>query len=148
MIRRMHASEENALLVGSFLFETFAQEHRFGGETVPVNPQRAYETIWRMLKHGVVWVAEDGDRIVGSLSIERDRLWWSDTDILVDGWFYIRPDSRDPTLALRLIREARTFADGTPLCIRVFNADDVDRKDAFLRKIGFAPMGGIYLMET
>src|SRR5690606_2256934 len=100
---------------GSFLFETFAQEHRFGGETVPVNPRRAYETIWRLLKNGVVWVAEDGDRIVGSLSIERDRLWWSDTDILVDGWFYIRPDSRDPTLALRLIREARSFAGGTPL---------------------------------
>jgi GNAT superfamily N-acetyltransferase len=148
-LRRLEATEADAVSVGMFLFETFAQEHSFAGrKTEKVNGHRGYAHIWQHLERGAVWVVEDHDGIAGSIAVMKRKHWWSDGEYLADGWFYVRPEKRASRAALLLIRAAEQFAGGTMLKIELSHSEDLNRKDAFFRKMGFARMGASYAKET
>lgn len=144
-------TEQSAVDVGMFLFETFAREHNFAGiEHGRVNAERAYAYIWDALTNGAVWLVRDEDGIAGSISLTPRQLWWTDTDYWGDGWFYVRPDKRTTKAAFMLLGAAEDFCrqTGKPLSICVWNAEEVDRKDRFLRRMGFIGLGGFYVKET
>lgn len=150
-LARLPAAEQCAVEVGAFLFDTFAREVKFGGADISViNGERAYRYIWEALSEGAVWVVRDGTGIVGSISLMPRVLWWTDTEFWGDGWFYVRPDRRTSKAAFTLLRAAETFARETekPLSICVWHADEVERKDRFLRRLGYTALGGLYVKDV
>lgn len=146
-IVRLPATEEAAAEVGLFLYDTFAKEHDFGGvPTDGINGDRAYAYIWRHINHAA-WVAVDGEGIAGTISLSPRKLWWCDTEYWGDGWFYVRPEKRRSRAAVLLLKAAEAFAreTGKPLAVNVWHSADLERKDAFFRRMGFAALGGFYI---
>lgn len=146
----MAATEANAMCVAEFLLE-FAAEHRFGEtlRTTGINTDRAWQHIWEVFTNGAVWIALDDDGIAGSISVCRKELWWTDRPYLGDGWFYVRPEKRGFSTAMRLLDQADAYATelGLPLVINVFNAGKPEIVGKFLNRFGFTTLGGTYIKE-
>ncbi|MBT1154381.1 hypothetical protein J1C56_02120 [Aminobacter anthyllidis] len=149
-IERLAATEENGLLVGTFLAQTFAQEHRFGTQAATgINTDRAWQHIWEMFTDGAVWIARDDDGTAGSISVCRKELWWTDRPYLGDGWLYVRPEKRGFSTAMRLLDQADAYASelGLPLVINVLNSGKPELVGKFLNRFGFTTLGGTYIKE-
>lgn len=148
IVERLPENEGAVARIGMFLNDTFAKEFSFGGlQTGKIEGRKAYNFIWRNLATGGVWIARDGDRIIGSIALYRTTLWWSDTEYLKDGWLYVVPEHRNAGTAIALLRAAEAYAmdEGLPLVLTVMNSEGLDRKTRFLAKMGYAPVGGLYL---
>lgn len=141
-------TEADVAALGKFLLSTFAAEHSFAGRrTTEVNVDRAHAYVIRHVTIGKAWVVEDDDGIAGSLSVIRCRHWWSDDEYLSDGWFYVCPQKRASRAAVLLLRAAEAFASGMMLKIDVSHAADLDAKDRFFGRMGFARCGASYAKE-
>lgn len=150
-IRQIEKSQSDAEAVGWFLLNTFATEFMFGSmHTGPVNIERAWPHVWQVVDEGAVWVTEDDHGITGSIAIVPKRLWWTDFDYFSDGWLYVDPNKRGSRAAIMLIDAAVDHAEdnGMPLRIDVTHNEDLEMKDRFFFRKGFARVGGYYMKET
>ncbi len=150
-IRRLDADKVEAVKLSVFLRDTFGAEFHFGSRTFPeFSEGRSWAYIWPHFTHGAVWAVEDDEGYAGTISLSKKCHWWSDKEYLADGWFYVRPEKRNSRAAIMLMNAASEFAkeQGLPVSITLSLADDLDRKDAFLRRFGFERLGATYLKEN
>src|SRR5215471_3416793 len=56
---------------------------------------------------GIIWVVEEGQRIVGSLGMLITTDWYSDDEYLLERWNYVRPDYRKSDYARKLLEQAK-----------------------------------------
>ncbi len=126
------------------LLRIFYSEHRTGPVTaLPLNEDKARAHINQCLLTGVVYGALQEGGITGSIALIPTATWWSDSEILSDGWFYVHPAHRKGGAAVRLLKEAKRMADalGAPFRIDISHSDDLEAKCGFLQKMGFSQVG-------
>ncbi len=141
-IRR--ATKDDFEGLSDLLCGLFHAEHMAGPVGFPLNLAKAWAHILRVLEKGVVIVAVRDGEIVGSIGLIEEEPWWSADKMTADAWFYVAPSARSSRAARELLKAADAERKA-PLIIGVFNAADLERKDFFFRRQGFAPLGAWYV---
>lgn len=146
IVRQLKNDEDDLKKVVELLAGHFVPEHKMGPlSAINVN-----------LDKGVRWVVfnvnqmafgvEDEGKLVGSLGLHRTSPWYSDSEYLADGWFYVLPKYRKTGVGKMLIDEAKKFAEEAklPLIIGVFTSEDADTKAQVMQKLGLTMVGGLF----
>lgn len=77
-----------------------------------VDPEHASKILFQVLHQGVVWLAEDDDRLVGLLAVVREpNIWFPAKISLRELMWYVHPDYRMTTAAGRLFLEYTRWAE-------------------------------------
>lgn len=100
---------------------------------------------------GVALVAKNKEgHVVGSIGGYVTSQWYSNAPHLGDLWYYVMPDYRKTKAAVSLMEGFKEAAAAikVPLQVgHVFGDKDLDRKDKLFRRLGFKPVGSIYVGE-
>jgi len=145
-LRQLQNEDGDLKKVIGLLVEHFVPEHKMGPlSAINVN-----------LEKGVKWViynvsemafgVEDGGKLVGSLGLHRTSPWYSDSEYLADGWFYVLPEYRKTGVGKMLIDAAKKYAAeaNLPLIIGVFTSEDAETKTKVMQKMGMTMVGGMF----
>jgi len=113
----------------------------------PIKPEKLFMTIKMALEEGIVFVAEKGNRIVGSIAGLISSDWWSEKEFLKDLWFYVFPENRKSNIAIKLVKSFIKFAKSVKLKIKVGHvfSGDIERKDKFFKYLGLEKAGSLYV---
>jgi len=116
----------------------------------PINPEKLIGTINAAIHRGVVLLAEVKNKIVGSIGGMASSDWWSDQMHLSDMWFYVLPDSRNSTAALKLVKSFIKIGNEANMRIRVGHlySGDFERKDKFFGRLGLVKAGSLYTEDN
>jgi GNAT superfamily N-acetyltransferase len=111
-----------------------------------LEPVKTYEGIRDCVMECYAVVAEHDDRIVGSLGLGSQAFWYSSVQHLWNAWYFVEPEYRNSRAGAMMLREVKNFARMVrmPLIVGISSLKDVDRKDAFFKRL-FRPIGGWYL---
>ena len=126
------------------------------GHFVPEHKMGPLSAINVNLEKGIKWVVfnvnqmafgvEDDGKLVGSLGLHRTSPWYSDSEYLADGWFYVLPEYRKTGVGKMLIDAAKKYAAeaNLPLIIGVFTSEDAETKTKVMQKMGMTMVGGMF----
>lgn len=71
-----------------------------------VDPQHASKILFQVIHQGIIWLAEEEDKLIGMLAVVREpNVWFPDKISLRELMWYVHPDYRMTTAAGRLFRE-------------------------------------------
>lgn len=134
-------------VIWDLLTQRFYKEHQQHNAQFRLDDDKTKAYIEYHLKHGFVWLTNDN---LGSLSLSLREAWWSKDCFLADGWFYVAPEVRSIRVTKALLAEAEKTAErlSIPLIVGVFNSHDAERKHNLFRRLGFAPLGGWYILDV
>lgn len=115
--------------------------------TPPINSEKMIGKVNELIHKGVVFVATDEGRIVGSVGGSIAQDWWSDQPFLADNWFYVTPQNRQSTTALKLIKSFIEVANEAKLPLRLGHifSGDIERKDKLFEKLGMIKAGSVFV---
>jgi len=113
----------------------------------PIKPEKLYGTIKTALEKGIVLVAEVKNRIVGSIAGMVSSEWWSDQEFLKDIWFYVSPENRKSSIAIKLAKCFIKIGNSAKLKIKLGHvfSGDIERKDKFFHHLGLEKAGSLYV---
>lgn len=116
------------------------------------NPGKAMQGIYDTLTSGAVIVAERDGELVGSLGLYATELWYADSAVLSELWFWIAPDHRDGEALEAILRVLANTCDaiGAYAEIKINNPHRKRVPRTRLERIGAAlsyqPRGGAFVM--
>lgn len=115
--------------------------------TPPISSEKMIAKINEVIHKGVVFVAIEENRLVGSVGGMVGQDWWSDQKFLADNWFYVSPDHRKSSIALKLIKNFIEVANDAKLPVRLGHifSGDIDRKDKLFEKLGMIKAGSVFV---
>ena len=118
-------------------------EHRVSS----INSEKGTAAMSSVLHRGVVLVAEEEGKIVGSIGGMEASDWWSSDKALVDYWFYVYKDYRKSTIAIKLIKKFMDIGKKANIKVKLghIHGGDTDRKDNFYTRLGLVKAGSTYL---
>lgn len=143
---KLTPAEEDIKKVIDLLAGHFVPEHKMGPlSAINVNLEKGIKWVIYNINH-VAFGVEDEGKLVGSLGLHRTSPWYSDSEYLADGWFYVLPEYRKTGVGKMLIDEAKKFAEEVklPLIIGVFTSEDADTKAQVMQKLGLTMVGGLF----
>lgn len=147
MVVRQLQNEDNDLKkVIELLVEHFVPEHKMGPlSAINVNLEKGIKWVIYNVNEAAFGVEEDG-KLIGSLGLHRTSPWYSDSEYLADGWFYVLPEYRKAGVGKVLIDAAKDYAAEAklPLIIGVFTSEDADTKAQVMQKLGLTMVGGLF----
>lgn len=112
-----------------------------------INSEKLIGKINEVLHRGIILVAHEDNKIVGSIGGMAVCDWWSDEQHLSDLWFYVTPDARKSRAAHLLATDFINIANEAKIPVRlghVFSGDS-DRKDKFFERLGLIKAGSLYV---
>jgi|TARA_R110002020_G_scaffold48763_7_gene139005 GNAT superfamily N-acetyltransferase len=114
-----------------------------------IHPAKLAEAVTRTINNGVVFVAIENKRIIGSIGGFESSDWWSDNRYLGDLWFYVHPKERKSKAAVKLLKRFLNFAKSNKLKAKVGHiySGDLERKDKFYESLGLVKAGTVYVTE-
>lgn len=139
------ATPEDMRPLVTFLIGRFHSEYAEWFPSVSVDKVIRY--VGDLVENGVVFIAEnDNGDILGVLSGKVGCYWFTDEQMVQDGFFYVAPEHRGTRCASALIKSLKAWADmkGLKLECAAISGGDVDRRDRFYERNGFARIGGVY----
>jgi len=145
--RQLTTSTGDLEKVIELLVSHFVPEHKMGPlSAINVNLEKGVKWVMYNVDQMAFGVMNDEGRLVGSLGLHRTSPWYSDSEYLADGWFYVLPEYRKTGVGKMLIDEAKKFADQIklPLIIGVFTSEDVETKVKVMQKMGMTMVGGLF----
>ena len=91
-------------------------------------------------------LAEVKNKIVGSIGGMAGSDWWSDEMHLSDMWFYVLPDSRNSSVAIKLVKSFIKIGNEANMKIKLGHvySGDFERKDKFFGRLGLVKAGSLY----
>ena len=115
-----------------------------GFDVGAVVPEKVLLQVVTCVEHGVVYVLDEGD-FKGALGLRPDQPWWGDFEFLIDGFFFIAPESRSLANARKFLIAAKEYAAARkmPLFVQLMSAVDLARKEIFFKREGFEPRGAL-----
>jgi len=135
----------------SGILALLAHMHGEGQDLPEIDWTKTTHVVADVVLSGVALVAKDEEGcIVGSIGGYVSSHWYSTAGHLGDLWFYVVPGCRKTKAAVQLMEGFREAAKTlqVPLQVgHVFGDQDLERKDKFYRRMGFRPVGSIYVGE-
>ena len=116
-------------------------------ETPKINSVKLINKINVLLHDGLVLVAVDDNKVVGSIAGQISQDWWTDETHLADAWYYVMKNSRKSLAGKKLIDEFIKLAKKAKLKLRLGHifSGDIERKDKFYERLGFVRAGSVYM---
>ena len=117
---------------------------------LPVSPMKKDKVINMIIlaiTRGVVYVATEKNKILGSIGGMSTSDWWSTDEYLGDLWFYVFPEHRKSNIAIKLVKTFINYGKEVKLKIKLGSvySGDLKRKDSFFNRLGFVKAGSLYL---
>ena len=142
MIRRANVLDISAII---FMLNQMHKETEV--EVPKINTQKLINKINELLHRGVILVAIENNKLVGSIGGITVTDWWSDEPYLSDAWFYVSPDFRKSTFAKNLCMDFIKVAKDAKMKVRLGHvfSGDLDRKDKFYERLGLVKVGSTYM---
>tara|TARA_R100000742_G_C4271978_1_gene91040 strand:+ start:905 stop:1342 length:438 start_codon:yes stop_codon:yes gene_type:complete len=118
--------------------------------TLPVSPMRkekVTDMIYSAIGRGVVYIATEKNKLLGSIGGMSTSDWWSTDEYLADLWFYVFPEHRKSSIAIKLVKNFINYGKEVKLKIKLGNvySGDIKRKDDFFNRLGFVKAGSLYM---
>tara|TARA_R110002153_G_scaffold73653_2_gene192122 strand:+ start:3631 stop:4068 length:438 start_codon:yes stop_codon:yes gene_type:complete len=113
----------------------------------PMNKGKVTGMICSAISNGVVYVAKEKDKLLGSIGGMSTSDWWATEEYLADLWFYVFPEHRNSKVAIKLVKTFINYGKEVKLKIKLGNvySGDIDRKDDFFKRLGFVKSGSLYM---
>lgn len=146
MVRKAVPTKDELLA----LYTLLSGMHAEAGLGFPaIDPVRVMAGFHRCFETGGVWVVEEDGKIVGAIGLYLNQYWFSAEPYLADMFYYVAPEARTSKAAKALLNEAKAFAAEVklPLLIGILNANDLERKDIFMKRAGFKRAGAFYVLR-
>lgn len=146
IVRQLKNDGEDLKKIIDLLVTHFVPEHKMGPlSAINVNLEKGVQWVVYNTNQMAFGVEENG-KLVGTLGLHRTSPWYSDSEYLADGWFYVLPEYRKTGVGKMLIDEAKKFAEEVklPLIIGVFTSEDADTKAQVMQKLGLTMVGGLF----
>ena len=142
MIRRANVLDISAII---FMLNEMHKETKV--EVPKINTHKLINKINELLHKGLVLVAIEDNKIVGSIAGMSVNDWWSDEMFISDAWFYVFPNERKSTIAKNLCIDFIKIAKEAKLKVRLGHvfSGDLERKDKFYERLGLVKVGSTYM---
>ena len=113
----------------------------------PMKKDKVMNMITLAITRGVVYVATEKNKILGSIGGMSTSDWWSTDEYLADLWFYVLPEHRKSSIAIKLVKTFINYGKEVKLKIKLGSvySGDLKRKDSFFNRLGFVKAGSLYL---
>ena len=113
----------------------------------PMKKDKVVNMITLAITRGVVYVATEKNKILGSIGGMSTSDWWSTDEYLADLWFYVFPEHRKSSIAIKLVKTFINYGKEVKLKIKLGSvySGDLKRKDSFFNRLGFVKAGSLYL---
>jgi hypothetical protein len=120
----------------------------------PFDPVKCLSSIYEAVRDGVVFMAYDGDTLIGALGCLEYEVWYSPATMLAERFFYILPAYRDGEAFKGILALARDEADKRGICISISIANMHKAKrparnglQRVASQLTYLPQGNNYLIE-
>lgn len=146
-IRQLGNNEGDLKKLLELLIGHFVPEHKMGPlSAINVNIEKGMKWVILNLDYMTWGIEDENGRLIGSLGLYKTSPWYSDSEYLADGWFYVLPEYRKTGVGKMLIEQAKQFAKeaNLPLIIGVFTNEDTETKTQVMRKLGMTTVGGLF----
>ena len=77
-----------------------------------IDPEKFSNSVLKMINTGIVLVALEEGKMIGSIGGLKSSEWWSNEPVLGDLWFYVEPESRKTRAAMNLVKEFMSYGEG------------------------------------
>ena len=110
------------------------------------NNSKASENILEYIRQHFVVVAEQDDKIIGSIAMANCDTWYNDKAFYRTLWFFVDETKRNPNIAKSLLDFAREYAKGrnTPMILEIMQGKDMERKHQWVTRQNLNYLGGTY----
>tara|TARA_R100000306_G_scaffold13038_1_gene15744 strand:+ start:79 stop:519 length:441 start_codon:yes stop_codon:yes gene_type:complete len=133
----------------SALITLLASMHKEAEITLtPIDSDKLITVINTVIHRGVSFVAvTDDNSIAGSIGGETGFDWWSTSPFLSDYWFYVDPEQRNSSAAVRLAKQFVETGKEANVPVRIGHifSGDLERKDKFYERLGFVRVGSTFV---
>ena len=142
MIRKASVLDISAI---TYMLNTMHKETELNVSTI--NTFKLVNKVNEIIHTGIVLVAIQDNKLVGSIGGTTSSDWWSEEKHLSDLWFYVYKDARKSEIAKNLITDFIKIGKEAKLKIRLGHifSGDVDRKDKFYERLGLVKAGSTYV---
>ena len=139
------ATAEDVVPIARVLVDEFHTEYE--NYFPPVDVKKTIEYIGDHYHRGKIFVAKRDGEVVGVTMAKPTAFWFSHSEYINEGVFYVSPRARRSRAAKLLTTELKAYARSLhlPLMLGISSGDRVKAKDKFFESQGFTRIGGLYL---
>jgi predicted N-acetyltransferase YhbS len=143
MIRLRKACEDDAYQIRELLKNWLVETKLDFGKT---NNSKARENILEYIDKHFVIVAEDDNKIIGSIAMANCDTWYTDKAFYRTLWFFVDQEKRNPQIAKSLLDFAREYAKirNIPMILEIVQGKDMERKHQWATRQHLNYLGGTY----
>tara|TARA_R110002124_G_scaffold86821_1_gene224053 strand:+ start:159 stop:602 length:444 start_codon:yes stop_codon:yes gene_type:complete len=118
-------------------------------ELATMNSEKLMSQINELVHRGIVLVAVEDGRVVGTIGGRQGLDWWSDEKYFGDLWFYVLKEARSSRAAIslvkRFVKEIKNLSPDIKIRLGHVFSGDCDRKDKFFERLGFKKAGSVFM---
>jgi len=144
----MEIRKAGALDISPLIFFLLNMHKETEIKVAPIDSEKVVSEISNVIHRGVAFVAvTDDNNLAGSIGGGTGFDWWSTQPFLADNWFYVAPEHRKSSIAIRLVKKFIETGKEANVPVRLGHifSGDVDRKDKFYEHLGFIKAGTVFV---
>lgn len=143
MVKLRKACEDDTYQIRELLKNWLVETKLDFGKT---NNSKARENILEYIDKHFVIVAEDDNKIIGSIAMANCDTWYTDKAFYRTLWFFVDQEKRNPIIAKSLLDFAREYAKirNIPMILEIVQGKDMERKHQWATRQHLNYLGGTY----
>ena len=144
----MEIRKAGALDISPLIFFLLNMHKETEIKVAPIDSEKVVSEISNVIHRGVAFVAvTDDNNLAGSIGGGTGFDWWSTQPCLADNWFYVAPEHRKSSIAIRLVKKFIETGKEANVPVRLGHifSGDLDRKDKFYEHLGFIKAGTVFV---
>jgi|TARA_R100001530_G_scaffold71258_1_gene50450 predicted N-acetyltransferase YhbS len=143
MVKLRKACEDDTYQIRELLKNWLVETKLDFGKT---NNSKARENILEYIDKHFVIVAEDDNKIIGSIAMANCDTWYTDKAFYRTLWFFVDQEKRNPQIAKSLLDFAREYAKirNIPMILEIMQGKDMERKHQWATRQHLNYLGGTY----
>ena len=143
MVKLRKACEDDTYQIRELLKNWLVETKLDFGKT---NNSKARENILEYIDKHFVIVAEDDNKIIGSIAMANCDTWYTDKAFYRTLWLFADQEKRNPQIAKSLLDFAREYAKirNIPMILEIVQGKDMERKHQWATRQHLNYLGGTY----